>query len=77
LQRWPEALSLSDRAASIWSDLVERNPSVQSLKRSFDMTFKDAVSLAEQAGEEAAAQSRRQAAENFWRNHPSIDSQGK
>jgi hypothetical protein len=72
LKRWPDALSVSDRAIAAWSDLVDQNPSVKNFIRFFNFGCKEAVQLAEEAGDKAGAERRRQAAENFWRTHPSV-----
>jgi serine/threonine protein kinase len=72
LKRWPEGLAVCDRAVAEWSELVDQNPSVQNFIHFLDLSFAEAVHLAEDSGDKAGAERRRQAAENFWRAHPSV-----
>jgi tetratricopeptide (TPR) repeat protein len=71
LKRLPEALEMNDRAVVLCRELVEQNPSVVRFRDYFLVAaFKNGIGIAEEAGDKAGAESRRRAAEEFWKTHP-------
>ena len=67
LKQWPEALALSDRAAGIYRQLVEQNPSMKQFISEFGAASDYSAMAPEAVGDVDAAQARRLEAVNFLR----------
>jgi serine/threonine protein kinase len=73
LKRWPDAISIANRATAMARDLAEENPSVEQFSGLLNQCFLDREQVAGESGDKSGAVAYRLEADKFWRAHPSIE----